>query len=98
MRQARAKIVATLGPASEGTEVLVAMARAGADVVRINGAHVTPERLSPLVAGVRRAARRAGRPLAVLVDLSGDKRRIGAPAGGETTLVPGRRVRFSAAP
>jgi pyruvate kinase len=92
MREARAKIVATLGPASKSLGVLVAIARAGADVVRINGAHVTPEALAPLVATVRRASRRAGRPLAVLVDLPGDKQRIGVPSGGETTLVAGRRV------
>src|SRR5439155_11543877 len=83
MPEARVKIVATLGPASYPPAVLAAVARAGADVIRINGAHTPPKDVAARIAAVGRASRRAGRPLAALVDLPGVKLRVGAfPAGG----------------
>src|SRR4029453_2426247 len=39
-----------------------------------------------------------GRPLAVMVDLPGDKQRIGRPAGGDVVLERGRRVSLVAGP
>src|SRR5439155_1003312 len=96
MPEARVKIVATLGPASYPPAVLAAVARAGADVIRINGAHTPPKDVAARIAAVRRASRRAGRPLAALVDLPGVKLRVGAfPAGG-IGLRGGGRVALAA--
>jgi pyruvate kinase len=39
MREARVRIVATLGPATRGARRLAALAAAGVDVFRVNGAH-----------------------------------------------------------
>lgn len=78
------KLVCTLGPESGGrVDELVA---AGMDVARVNCSHGTHEDHDRLVAAVRAAERRAGRPIAVMADLSGPKVRLGALDGGEMRL------------
>jgi pyruvate kinase len=69
----KAKILATLGPASRESEVIESLIRAGADGVRINMSHGTQEEKSEDIKRARAAAKKVGRPLAVLVDLSGPK-------------------------
>ena len=81
------KLVCTLGPASgERVEQLVA---AGMDVARLNLTHGTREDHERLVAAVRSAAEAAGRPIAVMTDLSGPKVRLGDLPGGEMELQEG---------
>lgn len=93
MNLARTSITATIGPASSSAAVLTAMAEAGADVFRINGAHVQEEDLAGWVKKVRRAGRAAGRNVAVMVDLPGIKLRTARPADGELLrLESGARV------
>jgi pyruvate kinase len=92
MREARAKIVATVGPASRGVERLAALAAAGVDVFRVNGAHEPVASFPALVRDVREAGRRAGTVTAVLVDLPGVKARLGDVEGGSTDLPRGREV------
>ena len=77
----RTKIVATIGPASVGRiDELVA---AGMDVARLNFSHGTPAEHETAAQAVRDAAARAGRPVAVMVDLAGPKVRLGRlPPGG----------------
>jgi pyruvate kinase len=69
----RAKILATIGPASRDPKVLEAMLAAGVDGVRINMSHGIYEEKAEDIRMVRAAAERMNRPLAVLVDLSGPK-------------------------
>ncbi len=75
------KIVATLGPASDGESVLGAMLDAGVDVVRINMSHGTQAEHAARVQRVRTLAERSGRPVAVLLDLQGPKIRTGPLVG-----------------
>ena len=83
----RTKIVATIGPASVGrVDELVA---AGMDVARINFSHGTPAEHEIAAWAVRDAAVRAGRPVAVLVDLAGPKVRLGRLPPGGAALVTG---------
>src|SRR4029453_14242565 len=49
MREPRGKIVATVGPASRSLAAIAAMARAGADVFRVNGAHEGPTGTSEVI-------------------------------------------------
>lgn len=87
----RTKIVATIGPASQSTEVLVALVEAGIDVARIGFAHgATADNLAR-VEQVRHAARLAGKVVGVLADLPGPKVRCG-PFPTATTLEPGAQV------
>ena len=69
----RAKILATLGPATREDSVVESLLRAGVDGVRINMSHGTQEEKGEDIRRAREAAERSGRPLAVLVDLSGPK-------------------------
>lgn len=79
----RAKILATLGPASHEPAVLEALLAAGANAVRINMSHGTQEEHAESIRRARAAAERLKRPVSVLVDLSGPKIRTGVLKGGQ---------------
>ncbi|HZH30499.1 MAG TPA: pyruvate kinase [Pyrinomonadaceae bacterium] len=78
----RAKILATLGPASREPVTLEALLAAGANAFRINMSHGTQEEHAETIRRARAAADRMRRPLAILVDLSGPKIRTGVLQGG----------------
>ena len=73
----RAKIVCTLGPATESPEQIQALVDAGMDVARINRSHGDVEAHAAVYNNVRAAAKASGRAVAVLVDLQGPKIRLG---------------------
>ena len=73
----KAKILATLGPASRGPGVIEALLTAGVNGVRINMSHGSLAEKEADIQAVRAAADRLNCPLAVLVDLSGPKIRTG---------------------
>ncbi|MBA2502977.1 MAG: pyruvate kinase [Pyrinomonadaceae bacterium] len=79
----RAKILATIGPASRESAVLEALLAAGANAVRINMSHGTQEEHVETIKRARAASEQMRRPLAVLVDLSGPKLRTGVLHGGQ---------------
>ncbi len=79
----------TLGPASESPERLVELVEAGMDVARLNMSHGDYAEHRKRLEAVREAARLAGRPVGVLVDLQGPKIRLGRFAAGKEVLVPG---------
>src|SRR3982751_5642545 len=79
----RAKILATLGPASRDPLVLEAMLAAGVNGVRINMSHGTQDEHAENIRRARAAAERMKRPLSVLVDLSGPKIRTGVLRNGQ---------------
>ena len=69
----KAKILITLGPTSREPEVVEKLIAAGANGVRMNMSHGTHEEKAEDIARAREAAKKVGRPLAILVDLSGPK-------------------------
>src|SRR6185503_16636094 len=73
----KAKILITLGPASRDPQMIEKLIAAGANGVRINMSHGTHEEKTQDVQRARAAAAKLGRPIAVLVDLSGPKIRTG---------------------
>jgi pyruvate kinase len=73
----RTKIIATLGPASDGAHRMEELCRAGVDVFRINFSHGDHSQHKSRIAAAREAERAAGRPLALLADLQGPKLRLG---------------------
>ena len=79
----KAKILATLGPASREPAILEALLAAGANAVRINMSHGAQEEHAETIRQARAASERMRRPLAVLVDLSGPKLRTGVLQGGQ---------------
>jgi len=93
-RASHTKIVATVGPACDGVERLAELIAAGVDVFRVNTAHGSRRDHERILADVREASRKAGMPVAVLVDLAGPKIRLGELPGGSLQLAAGERVRF----
>lgn len=73
----RAKIVGTIGPASESPEILGKLIASGLDVARLNFSHGSHEQHARTIAAIRSAAASAGRPIAILQDLQGPRIRIG---------------------
>jgi pyruvate kinase len=94
IRARRARIVATLGPATREPAKVVQLARAGADVFRVNFSHGSHEDHGRAIAAVRAAEAKVDRHLAVLADLQGPKLRLGAFAGGAAALKAGQRFRL----
>lgn len=86
----RAKIVCTLGPATESPERIRELVDAGMDVARLNmshGTHAEQERRYKLV---REASDASGHGVGILADLQGPKIRLGKFAGGPVDLVEGQ--------
>jgi pyruvate kinase len=88
-RLRRAKIVATLGPASSNAEMIARLFAAGADVFRINMSHTSHDRMRELVSLIRAVERDTGRPIGILVDLQGPKLRLGSFNGGSVLVKNG---------
>ncbi|MET0302412.1 MAG: pyruvate kinase [Microbacteriaceae bacterium] len=85
----RAKIVATLGPATSSYENIRAIIEAGVNVARMNLSHGSYDVHNEVYANVRKAAEDTQAPIAVLVDLQGPKIRLGKFANGPHDLAQG---------
>nr|WP_049992854.1 pyruvate kinase [Halapricum salinum] len=66
-----AKIVCTLGPASDSREDIAALAEAGMSVARLNASHGTPEHRRDVIDRIRAVDESHDEPVAVLHDLPG---------------------------
>jgi pyruvate kinase len=98
IRARRARIVATLGPASRAPETVRELAQAGADVFRVNFSHGTHADHAASIQAVREAETTLDRPLAVLADLQGPKLRLGEFKAGRAELHAGQRFRIDLNP
>jgi pyruvate kinase len=97
-RNRRAKIVATLGPASGTDTEIRALFEAGADVFRLNFSHGSHQEQAARYAAIRAVEAAVGRPIAVLMDLQGPKLRVGEFAAGEVELETGAKFRLDLDP
>ena len=86
------KIVATLGPKSRSPEIVEALLRAGADVIRLNFSHGTHEDHALSVRLVREAADKLNRHVAIFQDLQGPKIRLGQLEGGFLEVAAGETL------
>src|SRR5579883_3305393 len=93
----RAKIVATLGPASSSEEMIRSLMRAGMDVARLNFSHGNHEQKARLIELLRKVAKEEGRSICIMQDLQGPKIRTGRlkqktpvmlKAGSVVTITP----------
>jgi pyruvate kinase len=88
----RAKIVATLGPASSTPELLRSLLEAGVDVARLNFSHGDAESHAAALKALRQAADELQRPVTALQDLQGPKLRTGPVSGNLVVLRAGAEV------
>lgn len=95
MRRHRyAKIVATVGPATNTPDMLKALFLAGVDTFRLNFSHGVQADHAKVHAAIRALEAEVGRPIGILQDLQGPKIRVGTLWDGRLDLVAGERIRF----
>jgi pyruvate kinase len=96
MNYRRAKIVCTLGPASNSLEMIERLMRAGMDVARLNFSHGTHEDHEQTIKRLREVSGRLAKPIGILADLQGPKIRTGTLVGGKPVqLRSGQRFSIS---
>lgn len=84
----RAKIVATIGPATEDEHMIERLILAGMNIARLNFSHGTQEGHAQVYERIRRVSERLGRPVTILQDLQGPKIRTGSLKNGQVELIP----------
>lgn len=85
----RTKIIATLGPGSDNTEILEGLIRAGVDVFRLNMSHGDAAEHERRTRLIRETARKLRWQVAILFDLQGPKIRVENFEHGSVELVEG---------
>jgi len=86
----RAKIVATLGPATDDLATVQKLIKAGLNVARLNMSHGDHADHKKRLGLVRAAAKLEGKEIAALADLQGPKIRVGTFGNGPVSLVNGQ--------
>ncbi len=94
----RTKIVCTIGPASNSTEMMRKLIRAGMDVARINFSHGDQATHGRTIATLRQVAEEEGWLVAVMADLQGPKLRVGEIVGEAIHLREGDVVTLTPDP
>ncbi|MBX3040238.1 MAG: pyruvate kinase [Bdellovibrionaceae bacterium] len=88
----RAKIVATIGPATQAPEHLEKAIRSGMNVARLNFSHGAHSDHLQVLTDLRRLSRDLRAPVSILQDLQGPKIRVGKFDGGSISLTEGEEV------
>ncbi|MCC7318204.1 MAG: hypothetical protein IT219_06690, partial [Bacteroidales bacterium] len=91
----KTKIVATLGPASDTTEMLEKLIKKGVDVFRLNFSHGSQQYHLEVMNRIRESQSKHATSVAILADLQGPKIRLGDFADGEVMLEPGDKIVFT---
>ena len=93
-RHRRAKIVATVGPASSSPDMLKKLFLAGVDTFRLNFSHGSHEDHAKVHASIRALEAELGEPIGILQDLQGPKIRVGTIRDGKISVAAGESIRF----
>ena len=88
-RKRKARIIATLGPASTDPTIIRRLFEAGADVFRLNFSHGTQDDHRRRIETIRALEAETRRPIGILQDLQGPKIRIGTLKAGPVQLATG---------
>ncbi|MEJ8546978.1 pyruvate kinase [Brevibacillus borstelensis] len=88
----KAKIVCTIGPASESVETLKKLIHAGMNVARLNFSHGSHQEHAARIASIRQACEETGKQVAILLDTKGPEIRTGSLGVDSVELVEGSRI------
>lgn len=94
----RAKIVATIGPATRDEKNLEKAIKAGMNVARLNFSHGSHEDHLKVIHSLRKLTKELRAPVAILQDLQGPKIRVGKFENGSIEIKPGEKVVITTAP
>ena len=92
---AKAKILCTLGPSTNSSEIIKKMILAGMNGVRLNFSHSDYNSFSKLFNEINLACVEEKTPLAVLMDLQGPKIRIGELSQPEIEIFSGDKIEIT---
>ncbi len=87
----RAKIVATIGPATQNEHMIRELIMAGMNVARVNFSHGSYQDHSESIKNIRKSSAYLGQPITILQDLQGPKIRTGELKAGQVTLTAGHK-------
>jgi pyruvate kinase len=90
----RTRIIATLGPATESEEALLALMKAGANIFRLNMSHGSHDWVRKVVERIRRISAETNIPVSMLMDTQGPAIRTG-DLQQALDLKPGDRFTFT---
>jgi pyruvate kinase len=94
----KAKIVCTIGPASDSPAILDRLITSGMDAARLNFSHGTYQFHTAAITAIRQATARQGAAVAIIQDLQGPRIRVGLVAKEGITVTAGQPVRLRALP
>lgn len=89
----RTKIIATIGPATNSYDSILALIKAGANGIRLNFSHGSYDERTRQIKWIRKAAREYGKPVAIIQDLQGPKIRLG-DFDGIVNVLTGQNLSF----
>ncbi|MBD8268190.1 pyruvate kinase [Pseudomonas fluorescens] len=90
----KVKILATLGPATDGIDDILKLVQAGVNIFRLNFSHGDHADHAQRYQWIRQVERQLNYPLGILMDLQGPKLRVGRFAEGKVQLVRGQALRL----
>lgn len=73
----RTKIIATVGPSTNTYDAVLGLIESGANGLRLNFSHGTPQSHAQHIKWIRKASEAYGKPVAIIQDLQGPKIRLG---------------------
>jgi pyruvate kinase len=88
----KTKILATIGPASNNLEVLNSLARAGANVFRLNFSHGDHKGHAEVIKMIRSINEKTTNKIGILQDLQGPKIRVGEMENNGVEILPGQKI------
>ena len=92
MTKKSAKIVATIGPASRGTDLIEGLSKSGVDDFRLNFSHGSHRDHKQSYDNIRSIEKKSGQPTCILADIQGPKLRLGVFKDGFISFQPGHQI------
>ena len=91
----KTKIICTIGPATDGEEVITSLCRAGMNVARMNFSHNTHDDHKRRIDTVKKVREALALDVAIMLDTKGPEYRIGTFEKGKVTLCGGDSFTFT---
>lgn len=98
MKERSAKIVATIGPASQDDNTILSLIHAGVNVARLNFSHGSHEDHAGVITRLRMTAKKMDRSICIMQDLQGPKIRTGNLEAGSVELISGQSFTLTTKP